>query len=76
MSALGAVAVTRSVQDAQCPPPEKVPLLGGSPHSLSVACSFPVFWSLPGVEFAIAQGQPMTYHTRHWLETADSVEYH
>lgn len=56
MSALGAVAVNRSVQDARCPPPEKVPVLGGSPHSLSVARSFPVFWSLPGVEFTVAQG--------------------
>lgn len=76
MSVLGAVAVTRSVQDAWCPPLEKVPVLGGSPHSLSVACSFLVFWSLPGVEFTVAQGQPMTHCTRHWLEAADSVEYH
>lgn len=56
-----------------------VPSSGESPcsrwltHSLSVACSFSVFWALPGVDFAVAQGQPMTHHARHWLETANCL---
>ena len=68
MSALGMVAVNRSVQDAQCPPPEKVLVLGGSPHSVSVACAIPVFWSSPKFEFAVAQGRPPHHTDTGWKQ--------